>query len=108
MGQQVLTKVVNGFRRPGSGMSFQIASVHMAPCVLWAVCRHYADPRVAVKAAISLGGDTDTTASMVGAIVGALHGDAWCKDWSAQLENGVHGRDFAFSLAAQLAQMDLR
>merc|ERR1712187_1034617 len=86
------------FKRPGSGMDFQIASVHMAPCVLWAACLHHHDPRRALQAAIDLGGDTDTTASMVGAIVGALHGEEWCTnpiDWKASLENGQYGRDFA-------------
>uniref|UniRef100_A0A7S3BID2 ADP-ribosylhydrolase ARH3 n=1 Tax=Haptolina ericina TaxID=156174 RepID=A0A7S3BID2_9EUKA len=71
----VVADLVGRERRPGSGMGFQIASVHMMPCVLWCVCRHAMDPRRAIQAAIALGGDTDTTASMVGAIVGALHGE---------------------------------
>lgn len=103
-------KVVALCGRPGSGMSFQIASVHMAPCVLWAACLHYRDPRRALQAAIDLAGDTDTTASMVGAIVGALHGEEWCNDpvnWAATLENGAHGRDFALRLAERLVQLDL-
>merc|ERR1712039_196849 len=91
------------WKRPGSGMGFQIASLHMMPCVLWCACLHYRDPRKAIQTAIDLGGDTDTTASMVGGIVGALHGDAWCEDWLAGLENGAHGRDFALSLAERLA-----
>lgn len=103
-----VTRVVNSERRPGSGMGFQIASVHMAPCVMWAVCRYHADPRAAVKAAIDLGGDTDTAASMVGAIVGALHGESWCGDWAGELENGPHGRDYALGLAEKLADLDLR
>lgn len=88
--------------------SFQIASVHMAPCVLWAACKHYLEPRVAVQAAIALGGDTDTTAAMVGAIMGALHGEAWCADWASGLENGEHGRDYALDLAGRLAQLDVK
>jgi len=36
------------------------------------------DPWLAVRAAASLGGDTDTIAAMVGAVLGAVHGvDAW-------------------------------
>jgi hypothetical protein len=92
-------------RRPGSGFSFQIASVHMAPCVLWCACRYHATPRLAVQKAIDLGGDTDTTATMVGAIVGALHGTAWCAPWACGLENGPRGRDFALGLAERLAAM---
>mmetsp|Transcript_117965 Transcript_117965/g.334536 ORF Transcript_117965/g.334536 Transcript_117965/m.334536 type:complete len:371 (+) Transcript_117965:3-1115(+) len=99
--------LVGRAERPGSGMGFQIASVHMAPCVLWPACRHHRDPRRAVQAAIDLGGDTDTTASMVGAIVGALHGLGWCADWASELENGEHGRDYALGLAEKLAHLDI-
>lgn len=95
-------------QRPGSGMGFQIASVHMAPCVLWCACRHHREPCAAIQAAIDLGGDTDTTASMVGAIVGALHGEGWCKDWAPKLENGLHGRDFALDLGERLSQLDVQ
>merc|ERR1712151_955338 len=97
-------------RRPGSGMGFQIASVHMAPCVLWASCYHHADPRRAIQVAIDLGGDTDTTASMVGAIVGALHGEQWCStpvDWAGGLENSLYGRDFALRLAERLVSVSV-
>lgn len=109
---ETIGKVVDDhqFRRPGSGMGFQIASLHMAPCVLWAACLHHRIPRRAIQAAIDLGGDTDTTASMVGAIVGALHGEEWCKspvDLAGGLENGAHGREFALRLAEQLARLDL-
>lgn len=102
----MVESVVRQAPRPGSGMGFQIASVHMAPCVLWCVCRHYTDPRRAVQAAIDLGGDTDTTAAMVGAIVGALHGEQWCDAWAAQLENGPSGRDYALGLADALAALE--
>lgn len=104
----VLRDILRSLPRPGSGMAFQIASVHMAPCVLWAACRYHSDPRAAVKVAIDLAGDTDTTASMVGAIVGALHGDGWCEDWVAELEDGPHGRTYAVNLAKGLAALDLR
>ncbi len=57
----------------------------------------------AVRAAISLGGDTDTIAGMVGAMVGAHVGE---KDlpgkWIEQLEDGPRGRSFARSLADRL------
>lgn len=93
-------------KRPGSGMAFQIASVHMVPCVLWCACRYASDPRQAIMSAVALGGDTDTTAAMVGALVGALHGDGdWCAAWAARLENGVRGRDYALGLASALARL---
>ena len=95
----VVSGLVGRERRPGSGMGFQIASVHCLPCVLWCVGRYHASPRRAVQEAIALGGDTDTVASMVGAVVGALHGEEWCAQWAAQLENGPHGRDFEIGRA---------
>lgn len=95
--------------RPGSGMGFQIASVHMCPCVLWCICRAAVDePRLSVLLAIDLGGDTDTTAAMVGAVVGALHGDSWLVDWAEGLENGAHGRDYIVQMASDLARLDIR
>ena len=105
--QKILGPILNKHKRPGSGLGFQLASIHMAPCVFWLVCRHYRDPRRAVQAAVDLGGDTDTTASMVGAIVGALHGEGWCDDWAGSMENGIHGRDYALRLAEQLVELDL-
>lgn len=99
---KIVQQVVGREKRPGSSFSFQIASVHMAPCVLWAVCVHYEDPRIAVQTAIDLGGDTDTTASLVGAVVGALHGEDWCEDWARELENGTRGKDYALKLAEEL------
>ena len=51
--------------------------------------------------AISLGGDTDTIASMAGAISGAYLGvDALLAEWLSRLEN----RDFLFHLAESLWQ----
>jgi len=108
---QVLSRILALNPRPGNGMGFQIAAVHMMPCVLWVVCRHgITRPAHALCAAIALGGDTDTTAAMVGAIVGALHGESWVHEagWYEPLENGAKGRDFALELADALARMDLR
>jgi poly(ADP-ribose) glycohydrolase ARH3 len=57
----------------------------------------------AVRAAISLGGDTDTIAGMVGAIVGAHVGEEGLPvEWVEQLEDGPRGRSFARSLADRL------
>jgi len=59
----------------------------------------------AILAAISLGGDTDTIAGMVGAIVGAHVGERGLPvDWVEQLEDGPRGRSFAISLADRLFQ----
>jgi len=57
----------------------------------------------AIRAAISLGGDTDTIAGMVGAIVGAHVGEKGLPvEWVDQLEEGPRGRSFARSLADRL------
>lgn len=57
----------------------------------------------AIRAAISLGGDTDTIAGMVGAIVGAHVGEKGLPaEWIDQLEDGPRGRAFAKSLADRL------
>jgi len=57
----------------------------------------------AIQAAISLGGDTDTIAGMVGAIVGAHVGEKGLPiEWIEQLEDGSRGRSFARGLAGRL------
>jgi poly(ADP-ribose) glycohydrolase ARH3 len=57
----------------------------------------------AIRAAISLGGDTDTIAGMVGAIVGAHIGEKGLPvEWIEQLEDGPRGRSFARNLADRL------
>ena len=57
----------------------------------------------AIRAAISLGGDTDTIAGMVGAIVGAHVGEKGLPvEWIDQLEDGPRGRSFARALADRL------
>jgi poly(ADP-ribose) glycohydrolase ARH3 len=59
----------------------------------------------AVRAAISLGGDTDTIAGMVGAIVGAQVGEkGFPEGWIEQLEDGPRGRSFARNMADKLYQ----
>jgi poly(ADP-ribose) glycohydrolase ARH3 len=57
----------------------------------------------AIRSAISLGGDTDTIAGMVGAIVGAHVGEKGLPiEWIEQLEDGPRGRSFARSQADRL------
>jgi len=60
----------------------------------------------AVLHAISLGGDTDTIASMTGAIAGAHHGEESIpKTWINALENGEKGRTYIKNLAEELWRM---
>lgn len=56
--------------------------VHTVPVALYAAARHLADPPAAVREMIECGGDSDTTAAIVGALLGALHGPGcWPADW---------------------------
>jgi hypothetical protein len=78
--------------RPGSGLGFQIASIDAIPCVVWIVIRYAKNrPSEALSRAISIGGDTDTIASMVGAIVGALHGTGMRYEVQVEQEGGRGG-----------------
>ena len=89
-------------------MSFQIHAVVAVPCALWAFLTHWQKPAECLVEAIGLGGDTDTIASMTGALAGALHGQQWLpKSWYDGLENGEYGRDYCVALAKSLATLDL-
>jgi ADP-ribosylglycohydrolase len=58
--------------------------LHTVPIALYAWLRHPDDFRRAVEDAIACGGDTDTTAAIVGALAGAsLGADAIPHDWLA-------------------------
>jgi poly(ADP-ribose) glycohydrolase ARH3 len=59
----------------------------------------------AIRAAISLGGDTDTIAGMVGAIVGAHVGEKGLPiEWIEQLEDGPRGQSFARDIADKFSE----
>jgi poly(ADP-ribose) glycohydrolase ARH3 len=89
---------------------FQMEATGAAAAALWALVCHWGSPVDAVVAAAHAGGDTDTLASMAGALAGALHGDGWLPaEWLGALENGEgDGRDAALALAARLAELDCR
>lgn len=69
----------------GCGKGVSGYMYHTIPCVLHVWLTHQSDYRAAVTAMIRLGGDADTTAAIVGAIVGARTGKAgipseWLRD----------------------------
>ena len=73
------------------------------PSACYIAITHSPDFCDAIRAAISLGGDTDTIAGMVGAIVGAHAGERGLPvEWIEQLEEGPRGRSFGKSLADHL------
>lgn len=94
---------------------FQIAAVDAVAAALCALVCHWSHPEDAVVAAVHYGGDTDTVASMTGALAGALHGCDWVPErWVAPLENGpvpaVGGTEAvaaAAMAAASAAQQDV-
>ncbi|KAL3132646.1 hypothetical protein ABBQ32_009169 [Trebouxia sp. C0010 RCD-2024] len=88
---------------------FQIRAMDAAVCALWALCRHWHDPKATIIGAVRGGGDADTIAAMAGALGGALHGTQWIPEqWFEKLENGPDGRDAAVVLGLQLASLDVK
>jgi ADP-ribosylglycohydrolase len=102
-GKKVETRVIA--RRLGNGVEAH-RSVPSASYVAMAYSPDFQD---AIRAAISLGGDTDTIAGMVGAIVGAHVGERGLPvEWIEQLEEGPRGRSFARELAGRLFEAWLK
>jgi poly(ADP-ribose) glycohydrolase ARH3 len=86
-------------RRLGNG----IEAHRSVPSASYIALTHSPNFREAIRAAVSLGGDTDTIAGMVGAIVGAQVGERGLpKGWMEQLEDGPRGRSFARDLGERL------
>lgn len=83
------------------GRSDSMTSVPMA-IAIWNRRRNDDGPCRAVLEAINAGGDTDTVASMVGAMAGAASGraDWWPSDWIAALhDRGARARQLGRDLA---------
>jgi len=86
-------------RSLGNGVEAQFS----VPSACYVAITYSPDFCDAVRAAISLGGDTDTIAGMVGAIVGAHVGEKGLPaEWIEQLEEGPRGRSFVKRLADRL------
>ncbi len=84
-------------------------SLNTVPLALAIWYRHCEDqePTAAVLEAINAGGDTDTVASMVGAMMGAMSDDRdwWPFQWKDCLQNrGVLARQLGFGLAVTAAR----
>jgi poly(ADP-ribose) glycohydrolase ARH3 len=96
-GKKIETKEI--VRRLGNG----IEAHRSVPSASYLALTYSPDFQDAITAAISLGGDTDTIAGMVGAIVGAHVGERGLpEEWIEQLEEGLRGRSFATELAGRL------
>jgi poly(ADP-ribose) glycohydrolase ARH3 len=89
-------------RRLGNG----IEAHRSVPSASYLALTHSPDFQDAIRKAISLGGDTDTIAGMVGAIVGAHVGERGLpEEWIEQLEEGPRGLSFARQLAGRLFEV---
>lgn len=79
-----------------------IEAFNSVPTAIYSFLAHPRDFASTVIYAVSLGGDTDTIASMAGAVSGACLGiDRIPQEWQEQLEN----RDYILDLAARLWQV---
>jgi len=80
-----------------------MAPTELVPTALGIVKLYQGDCKLAVEATASMGGDSDTLASMVGAITGAYRGiDAFPREWVDTVEQ-VNGLDLR-GLAGQLVR----
>lgn len=95
-------------QRNSKGAVFQIRASDCVASVIFIVGKYYSTPEVCIEQAVSLGGDTDTIASMVGAAMGALHGSSWIPTrWFKNIENSVtHGRDVLIKCALELSEFE--
>jgi ADP-ribosylglycohydrolase len=77
--------------------------VHTVAIATFCFLRHGSDPEAAIVSAIRAGGDTDSNAAIVGAWVGALHGELGLpKRLIDNLNDGPFGRTHLRQLAADL------
>jgi poly(ADP-ribose) glycohydrolase ARH3 len=92
------------------GEQFQIHAADAVACALWAFACCHGEPEECIIRGVGLGGDTDTVATMAGALAGALHGSSWVpRRWFDQMENQPEiGRDYLINVARHLAELDLR
>lgn len=95
-----------------SESQFQIKAIDAVPQVLYAFIRHGLSscPAHAVVAACHYGGDADTVAAMVGALIGALYGRQGLPSvWYDALENDHElGRDGILDVGRKLAALDVK
>eukprot|EP01125_Pyxidicula_operculata_P004483 TRINITY_DN1698_c0_g1_i1.p1 TRINITY_DN1698_c0_g1~~TRINITY_DN1698_c0_g1_i1.p1 ORF type:complete len:312 (+),score=33.46 TRINITY_DN1698_c0_g1_i1:253-1188(+) len=91
------------------GEDFQIRTVDAVGTAFYNLCKFWNDPEECIIHTVLMGGDADTTASIVGALCGALHGAKWIPfRWWKPLENGIRGRDYALQVARELSKLDCK
>lgn len=102
----VLGSIMNSV--PEIGLFFAIRASQAVPLALWSLAKYFKDPELGLVEVVSMGGDTDTIATMAGTLFGALCGTQWIQTrWWNQIENGEYGRDYAVQLAKKLSHLNL-
>jgi hypothetical protein len=77
---------------------------HTAPAALFCFIRYAGDFRASVESVIRLGGDTDSTAALVGSLAGAYGGVAAIpEEWLSGLWNWPRSMTWMQQLAERLA-----
>eukprot|EP00668_Euglena_longa_P042936 GGOE01056850.1.p1 GENE.GGOE01056850.1~~GGOE01056850.1.p1 ORF type:complete len:591 (-),score=144.67 GGOE01056850.1:244-2016(-) len=86
----------------------QAEAVELLAMTICVVCEFWHSPVEAIIKAVHVGGDTNTLASCVGGLMGALHGHEWLPlSWYKVLENdGEEGRDHIVRTALLLSGFD--
>lgn len=81
-----------GIRRVRERLGCNATALGSVPTALYCFLAHPASFEEAIAAAVALGGETDSIASMTGAIAGVYHGLRGVPPrWIAKLEDGVRG-----------------
>jgi poly(ADP-ribose) glycohydrolase ARH3 len=83
-----------------------VRTLDSVPTALYTAMKYSGDPEKALIQAVGYGGDTDTIAAMVGAVVGAMHGaGSFPQRWHNGLERGKDGYEELSRVSRQLAKM---
>jgi ADP-ribosylglycohydrolase len=82
-------------------------AVEAAAVCTWMFLRYRNSPEDALVRTIALGGDTDTLACIVGAMLGAYNGASWLPSrWVDAVEDGEGtGKRYALGLAGKIAEL---
>ena len=82
---------------------------HTVPMALFLFWRHGEDPERALEEAVELGGDTDTVAAILGAMLGAMHGaQGFPVRWRESLRDGVVTQEGLRQAAGAMGRRDVR
>jgi ADP-ribosyl-[dinitrogen reductase] hydrolase len=98
------TTVSEFARDSGLGRGISGYSLHVVPLALYSWMRHPRDFETALSAVLDCGGDTDTVAAIVGALLGASMGsEAIPQNWLNNLADWPRSRPFIRRVAGRLA-----